>query len=267
MEPAVLRRELSAIALTLLAVFLTGALFFNTPAAGQSCLEATGVFGPAGTWVRCALVSTVGIPGAALVAMGCLTVALTLFGRIARADDASDWGVLFAGTVTLVPVAIGLALGGEPSASDSAGLWGSFAAHYLRKGLGSAGAWVFFLLATSVLTVATLRWNPIRVLLGSGAPRVKAADGADGAVGGHTAIGTRKRRTLAQQLEPDPDELPAIDPALARDVLALDMPAARFAQPEAGRDAAKSKKSSKAKKAEEPKAAKGSKKSTSKKSS
>jgi S-DNA-T family DNA segregation ATPase FtsK/SpoIIIE len=244
-EPAVLRRELSAIALTLLAVFLTGALFFNTPAAGQLCLEATGVFGPAGTWVRCALVSTVGIPGAALVAMGCLTVALTLFGRIARADDASDWGVLFAGTVTLVPVAIGLALGGEPSASDSAGLWGSFAAHYLRKGLGSAGAWVFFLLATSVLTVATLRWNPIRVLLGSGAPRVKAADGADGAVGGHTAIGTRKRRTLAQQLEPDPDELPAIDPALARDVLALDMPDARFAQPDAGRDAAKSKKSSK----------------------
>ena len=45
MEPAVLRRELSAVALTLLAVFLTGAVIFNAPDAGQSCLTATGVFG------------------------------------------------------------------------------------------------------------------------------------------------------------------------------------------------------------------------------
>lgn len=241
MEPAVLRRELSAIALTLLAVFLTGALIFNAPDAGQMCLEATGVFGPAGTWARCALVSTVGIPGAALVAMGCLIVALTLFGRLARADDASDWGVLFAGTVTLVPVAIGLALGGEPSASDSAGLWGSFAAHYLRKGLGSAGAWVFFLLATSALTVATLRWNPIRLLLGPGRrPDAAAGDGV--ATGGAPVVSGRKRRTLAQQLEPEPEELPAIDPVLARDLLALDKTDTRHTPPETGRDSTKAKK-------------------------
>jgi len=245
MEPAVLRRELSAIALTLLAVFLTGALVFNAPDVGQLCLEAAGVFGPAGTWARCALVSTVGIPGAAIVAMGCLVVALSLFGRIARADDASDWGLLFAGTVTLVPVAIGLALGGEPSASDSSGLWGSFAAHYLRKGLGSAGAWVFFLLASSALTVATLRWNPIRMLLGPGA-RMADADKADSSRFGERAVVTsRKRRTLAQQLEPEPEELPAINPALARDVLALDKPDARYAPPDTGRESAKAKKSAK----------------------
>ncbi|QJR34868.1 FtsK/SpoIIIE family DNA translocase [Gemmatimonas groenlandica] len=243
MEPAVLRRELSAIALTLLAVFLTGALIFNAPDAGQLCLEATGVFGPAGTWARCALVSTVGIPGAAIVAMGCLVVALTLFGRIARADDASDWGVLFAGTVTLVPVAIGLALGGEPSASDASGLWGSFAAHYLRKGLGSAGAWVFFLLATSALTVATLRWNPIRLLLGPGRSVHEA--GGEAETSDRTAVTGRKRRTLAQQLEPEPEELPAIDPVLARDVLALDKPDARYAPPESVRDSAKAKKAAK----------------------
>jgi len=245
MEPAVLRRELSAIALTLLAVFLTGALVFNAPEGGQLCLEATGVFGPAGTWARCALVSTVGIPGAAIVAMGCLVVALTLFGRIARADDASDWGVLFAGTVTLVPVAIGLALGGEPSASDSSGLWGSFAAHYLRKGLGSAGAWVFFLLATSALTVATLRWNPIRVLLGPGARKADADNGNGRAMAESATVSRRKRPTLAQQLEPEPEELPAIDPVLARDVLALDKSDARYAPPDTGRDGAKSKKGAK----------------------
>ncbi len=245
MEPAVLRRELSAIALTLLAVFLTGALVFNAPVAGQGCLEATGVFGPAGTWARCALVSTVGIPSAAIVAMGCLVVALTLFGRIARADDASDWGVLFAGTVTLVPVAIGLALGGEPSASDSAGLWGSFAAHYLRKGFGSAGAWVFFLLASSALTVATLRWNPIRVLLGPGARKTDLDNTDRGAVGSRAVVSGRKRPTLSQQLEPEPDELPAIDPVLARDVLALDKPDTRHVPPDAGRDGAKAKKGAK----------------------
>jgi DNA segregation ATPase FtsK/SpoIIIE, S-DNA-T family len=241
MEPAVLRRELAAVALTLLAVFLVGALIFNAPEQGQRCLGAVGVFGPAGTWVRCALVSTVGIPGAVIVAMGCLVVALTLYGRIARANDASDWGVLFAGTVTLVPVAIGLALGGEPSASSSSGLWGSFAAHYLRKGLGSAGAWVFFLLATSALTVATLRWNPLRLLVGPGANE----DESLGEPAQRAVVSSRKRPTLAQQLEPEPDELPAIDPALARDVLALDQSAARFAPPEAGRDAGKAKKAPK----------------------
>ena len=89
-----MKRELSAIALTLLAVFVTGALVFNAPTAGAACLDATGVFGPAGTLVRCVLVSTVGIPGAAIVAIGCLVVALTLFGRIARALEETAPGVL-----------------------------------------------------------------------------------------------------------------------------------------------------------------------------
>ena len=40
------------------------------------------------------------------------------------------------------------------------GFWGGFVAHYLRKGLGMAGAWIVLVLALSALTVATLRWNP-----------------------------------------------------------------------------------------------------------
>ena len=209
MERHHLRRELGAVGLSLLSVFLVGALIFQR-AAGDSCWEATGPFGPAGTFARCLLVSAVGIPGMVIVALGCLVVALAMFGRIKRADDASDWTLLFVGTVTLVPVAIGLALGGEPTASTGAGLWGSFAAHYLRKGLGTAGAWIAFLLATSALTVATLRWNPIRLLVGPGV--AAAGDGASPAVGVYTP-------TLAERLAPEPDEMPAIDPALARDVL------------------------------------------------
>lgn len=208
MEKQLLRRELGAIGLSLLSVFLLGALVFQqTPSTTSTCWDATGPFGPAGTMARCVLVSAVGVPGMVLIALGCLVVALAMFGRIKRADDASDWTLLFAGTVTLVPVAIGLALGGEPAASDGAGLWGSFAAYYLRKGLGAAGAWIAFLLATSALTVATLRWNPIRLLIGPGGPEEASSS---------TVAWTP---TLAERLAPEPEDMPAIDPALARDVL------------------------------------------------
>ncbi len=216
MDARVLRRELAAIGLTLLSVFIAGALTFQTVPEGGRCLDAVGSFGPAGTYTRCALVMTVGVPGASIVAIGLLIVALTLFGHLrSEDDDAREWGILLVGVVALVPIAIGLALGGEPTASESTGLWGSFAAHYMRKGFGVAGAWIFFLLATSALTVATLRWNPIRMLLGPGR-RAARADGESAmAVATRTPVFT----TLAERLAPTPEELPAIDPALARDVL------------------------------------------------
>jgi len=213
MDTRLLRREFAAIGLTLLAVFLAGAIAFQRVPAGGGCLDATGAFGPAGTWVRCALVTTVGIPGAVLVAGGCLVVGLALFGRLRQNDDqAVEWGVLFAGIVALVPIAIGLALGGEVTDSTATGLWGSLAAHYLRKGLGAAGAWIVFLLATSALTVLTLRWNPIRMLVGP-RPGGATSDKSSG------SAPVPSRETLAERLAPDPSELPAIDPALARQVL------------------------------------------------
>ena len=212
MDARLLRREFAAIALTLLAVFLGGALIFQRVPDAGGCLDAVGAFGPAGTWARCALVTTVGIPGAALVAAGCLVVGLVLLGRLRQRDDqAVEWGLLFAGIVALVPLAIGLALGGEPSASPATGLWGSIAAHYLRKGLGAAGAWIFFTLAASALTVVTMRWNPIRLLIGPNPSR-----GSDAAARGSDAL---SRPTLAERLAPEPEDLPAIDRALAREML------------------------------------------------
>ncbi len=215
MDARVLRKELTAVGLLLFAVFLSGALIFQRVPGGGACLDATGAFGPVGTMVRCALVITVGIPGASFVALGCLIVALTLFGRLRRdEDEAVEWGVLFAGVVVLVPVAIGLAMGGEPEGSDATGLWGGIAAHYLRKALGAAGAWIGFLLATSALTAATLRWNPIRMLIAPGAPSAGAAKRADGVAPPPVA-----RATLAERLAPAPEEMPSIDPVLARDLL------------------------------------------------
>ena len=220
MDPRLLRREISAIGLILFAVFLAGALIFQRVPEGGACLDAAGAFGPAGTWMRCGLVTTVGIPGASLVALGSLVFALTLFGRLRRDDDdPREWGVLLAGVVALTPVAIGLALGGEPSANDATGLWGSFASHYLRKGFGAAGAWIFFLLASSALTVATLRWNPIRVLVGPGRSRDSKANSEATSYDDHTRRMTTPTSTLAERLAPAPEEMPAIEPALARDVL------------------------------------------------
>ncbi|HEY0928465.1 MAG TPA: DNA translocase FtsK [Gemmatimonas sp.] len=232
MDRQLLKRELGAVALVLLAVFLLGALVFQRPldgASGGDCWAYGGPFGPAGTITRCVLVAAVGIPGMVIIALGSIVVALALFGRIRRADDASDWTVLFAGTVALVPIAIGLALGGEPAPSDGAGLWGSLVAHYLRKWIGPAGAWIFFLLATSVLTVFTLRWNPIRLLIGPG--HTDAQSGGDvaavlGPTGGAAVRGTGRKPSLAESLAPEPEEMPAIDPALARDVLGHELAAA-----------------------------------------
>lgn len=229
MDRQLLKREVGAVALVLLAVFLLGALVFQRPLEGAAigdCWSYSGPFGPTGTITRCLLVAAVGIPGMVLVAVGCIVVALALFGRIRRADDASDWTVLFAGTVALVPIAIGLAIGGEPAPSEGAGLWGSLVAHYLRKWIGPAGAWIFFLLATSALTVFTLRWNPIRLLIGPGRPQGAGTDQGDalpaaaGLAGGR---GNTRKPSLAESLAPEPEEMPAIDPALARDVLGREL--------------------------------------------
>ena len=61
-----LKRELAGIALTLLAVFLAGALFLHHSDPRAGCL-AGGVFGPVGGALRCTLVGAVGLPAAALL--------------------------------------------------------------------------------------------------------------------------------------------------------------------------------------------------------
>jgi S-DNA-T family DNA segregation ATPase FtsK/SpoIIIE len=205
-----LRRELGSVALALGAVFLVGAVLLQRPPAGGSCWEAAGVFGPVGTGVRCVLVGAVGVPGALLVAVAGMLVALRLIGRFGAAsrEEAVRLAVLGAGVVLLVPAALGLAAGAPPEASGATGLWGAFASHYARKLLGPAGAWLVWLLAASVLTVLTVRWNPLRVVMAPRRSRPTPVRSAGGAP------------SLAERLAPDPEELPAIDPRLAHDALA-----------------------------------------------
>ena len=207
MDRQLIRRELAAVALTLAAAFIAGAVGLQHSQTAL-CRDATGPFGPLGTAVRCVLIGAVGIPGALLLAAGALAVALALFGRLAN-QRPREWAGLFAGLVVLIPIGVGLVIGGEPGTSEASGLWGTLVAHYLRKGLGAAGAWMAYLLALSALTVVTLRWNPIRLLIGS----------RDVARADDMAAAGPARLTVAEQLAPEPEELPAIDPALAREVL------------------------------------------------
>ena len=117
----------------------------------------------------------------------------------------------------------------------AAGLWGGFFATYAVKAFGTVGAWIMVALAASVLAAATLRWNPIRAIvgpsvqpgtanreLGTEAPALVGAPDADKrkrkrAKKGEVLAGTPA--DVATTLAPTPEEMPAIDPSLMRDAV------------------------------------------------
>ena len=217
-----MRRELVGIALTVFAIFLFGALFLQRdPANAISCDYATGVFGPVGTWLRCTLLESVGMPAAVLVALLPLVHALRLFGRMESATDRS-WLVFLGGVAALLPVAIALAMDVGRDANLQTGLWwagywGAFTNFYVPPAFGAAGAWFVVLLAFSALTAMTLSWNPIRAVLGRTRPTEGSHDDA-------SALGSTARAAL---LEPTPEEMPALDLSLANrplEVIGEDLP-------------------------------------------
>ncbi len=226
-----LQREIAAIALLLFAVFLAGALLFQRAPAGGQCWDASGAFGPLGTYLRCAAIRSVGAPAAALLCAMPLVFALYAFGRIERRADRA-WLTLLGGGVLLVPIAGALAIGGDPAGGHPAmGVWGQLAAHLLRAVVGTAGAWMVLALLVSALTALSLSWNPVRMLVGRAhaSPLGGGVIAASGVVsempvllaGPARARGRRGKNALtpvrmAALLEPPPEEMPAIDPALAR---------------------------------------------------
>ena len=225
-----LKREIAGIALLLFALFLAGA-FLVPPgtAVYESCWAAHGIFGPVGACLRSGSRELIGIPAALLLPLIPAVHALRLFGRM-ESDTDRSWLVFLIGVVVILPVALGLARDAEPGMVDpAAGLWGDLVATYAEKAFGTVGAWLMLALAGSALAAATLRWNPIRALVGP-APRPIAVAGALAA----DAIpekGKRKRTKkgelaagtpadVATTLAPTPEEMPAIDPSLMRDARA-----------------------------------------------
>ena len=216
-----MKRELAGIALLLFAVFLAGALLFQRVPAGGSCMDARGVFGPAGTLVRCAVAGAVGLPAAALVVLLPLVHALRLFGRLAARADRS-WLVFVGGLVVLLPIALGLLIPFDEAVTHPMlGLWGQAVAFYLPRAFGTAGAWLLLALGLSALTALTLSWNPLRLLVGRGdhAPLPSGAvlvsgPVTDAAQAAPAKRGRKRAGDAAVLLEPAPEEMPAMDPTL-----------------------------------------------------
>ena len=214
-----LKRELSGIALLLFALFLAVALVTLGLAEAGMGVGVRSNVGWLGYWLARPLVVFVGWPAAALTPLVPAVHALRLFGRLESETDRS-WMIFFAGVVALLPIGIGLAinapLGTYPR---TAGLWGAFIALYWREWFGGVSAWIVVALAGSVLTAVTLRWNPVRMIVGRKTlpPTPRADVPADEL---YAPPKSRRRRkdapqNLALSLEPSPDEFDAIDPMVA----------------------------------------------------
>ena len=206
-----LRREVTAIASLLIAIFVAGALLFPGDTAG-ACAAAGGIFGPIGSCLRAGILTAIGGAAAALIPLVLAVHALRLFGRFGASPDRS-WIVFLAGVAAIVPIGLALARRAFPDPDSWTGVWGSFAAYYLSAGFGSAGAWILLALALSALMAATLAWNPIRMLIGhkpeAAAPRLVLV-GADDTPA--NADAPASARPILR--EPPPEEMPAMDPGL-----------------------------------------------------
>ncbi len=194
------RREITAIALLLLAVFLAGTFLVLGLAQLRHGVDVRANVGWVGAHLARPLVALLGWPGALLTPLVPGVHALRLYGRL-ESDADRSWMIFLGGLVLLVPVVVALGSGlklGDDSTAMS-GLWGAFVASYWRAWFGGIGSWILAALALSALMAATLAWNPIRALVG-----VQRGAGE--------AVPERQDRALA--LEPPHEEMPSIDEPL-----------------------------------------------------
>jgi DNA segregation ATPase FtsK/SpoIIIE, S-DNA-T family len=213
-----LKRELVGVVLLVFALFLVATILVGggSPLAGAGA-DAHGLMGPVGSWLRYRMLSVLGLPATLLLPLVPAVHALRLFGRL-RSDTDRSWMLFLAGLVLLVPIACALAIEqGARTVSAADGLWGSFVAYYLYAFFGPVGAWLVVAMLLCALTVLTLAWNPIRVLIGV---RVQHVQVFEPVAAQAPAKGRRKRKGLdavevpAALLEPPPEEMPQIDPSL-----------------------------------------------------
>ena len=200
-----LRQEIAGIVLLVGSLFLAGALIFGrTPAPAESCSTAGGAFGPVGGCLRWTILSLVGGLAAIVVPFIPTIRGLRLLGRIGHPTQARI-DLFPIGLVLIIPVAAGLArLDAVPqgTADTITGLWGAFAGFYLAEALGRGGAWFVIVTAVSVLTAATVAWNPIKSLVSVKLPTPRPKPAAPEPI------------TTAEAMEPSAAEMPAVDLSL-----------------------------------------------------
>lgn len=215
MADAALKREVQAIALLLLAVFLAGALMLHGWSEMRGVPAASGSFGSVGAIAARSLIVVFGWVGSSLLPVALAVHALRVFGRMSGGRDRS-WLIFLLGMVIVLPFGVALAMGATRDDNVLSGVIGGVLAFYTRQLTGPVGAWLLFVLALSVLAAATLSWNPIRMLVGREVkPVVAGADQAAALDDTYTPPRVRKQKLLAQQLEPEPEEMPVIDEGLS----------------------------------------------------
>jgi S-DNA-T family DNA segregation ATPase FtsK/SpoIIIE len=223
-RPVELKRELTAIALLLFGIFLAGALAAVGVASLRAGYNATGAVGLIGRVLVEPIVWLFGWPAAVLTPLVPVVHSLRLFGRLEQDTDRS-WMIFFGGLVLLLPIALGLSFPTDlPSWNAITGMWGGILTGLLVSGFGQFGAWIVWVLAMSLLMAATLRWNPIRMIVGRRAPIMGfvANDQVIDIDAERVDEPKRKKRRkdlaamvdpvdLALSLEPSPEEMPAIE--------------------------------------------------------
>jgi S-DNA-T family DNA segregation ATPase FtsK/SpoIIIE len=224
---AELVREAQGIALLLFGLFLAGAFTAVGVASLRTGFNATGTVGLIGNVLVTPLVWIFGWPAAVLTPLVPIVHALRLFGRLDSDSDRS-WMIFFAGIVLLLPIALGLSFSTElPYWNAITGMWGGVLTGLLVSGFGQFGAWVMWVACMSLLMAVTLRWNPIRMIIGRRARPVVGfvADGQVVDIAAERADAPKKRKRkpkedgerleggavdLALSLEPPPEEMPSI---------------------------------------------------------
>jgi S-DNA-T family DNA segregation ATPase FtsK/SpoIIIE len=209
-----LKREVQAIALLLLAVFLAGALMLYGWTEVRGIPATMGSFGWVGSHVAWALITVFGWTGSALLPVALAVHALRVFGRLSGGRDRS-WLIFLLGMVLVLPFGVALAMGATRESNVFSGVIGGLLAFYTTMLAGPVGAWLIFVLALSVLAAATLSWNPIRMLVGRDAKPTANTEQAAALDDTYTPPRIRKQKLLAQQLEPEPEEMPVIDESLS----------------------------------------------------
>jgi S-DNA-T family DNA segregation ATPase FtsK/SpoIIIE len=212
-----LKRELVGVVLLVFALFLAVTIVAGAgTSVTSSCIEAHGLMGPVGSCLRYGLFEFLGIPATILLPLVPAVHALRLFGRM-RSDTDRSWMLFLAGLVVLLPVACGLGVEhGERLVTAVDGVWGAFVAYYLYAFFGPVGAWLVISMLLCGLTVLTLAWNPIRVLIGVRVQRPELFE----AVAAQPARSRKKKKEIdslvvpAALLEPPPEEMPQIDATL-----------------------------------------------------
>lgn len=214
MTDTALKREVQAIALLLLAVFLAGALMLHGWSEMRGIPAAVGSFGSVGALAAKALITVFGWTGSSLLPIALGVHALRVFGRMSGGRDRS-WLIFLLGMVIVLPFGVALAMGATRESNVFSGILGGLLAFYTAMLAGPVGAWLIFVLALSVLAAATLSWNPIRMLVGRDVKPVVVPEQAAALDDTYLPPRARKQKLLAQQLEPEPEEMPVIDDSLS----------------------------------------------------